>query len=164
MERVVKFRGKVVNHDPMTNPQNGWVEGYYLQDLDNGEVKHYIFNCPMRWEVIPESVGQFTGLHDKNGKEIYEGDVLFVREWENIAMRVFDHEERELFSLEDCKGGFLHESQRVVYFEEGSMCAGDYYISTLWTEQDQRHQYPIFEVELQGNIHDNPNLLSDGRD
>ena len=110
--------------------------------------------------VIPDTVGQFTGLHDKNGKEIYEGDVLFVREWENLAMRVFDHEEREQFSLEECKGSILHESQRVVYFEEGSMCAGDYYMCTLWDERDQRHQYPIFEVELLGNIHDNPELLN----
>lgn len=109
--------------------------------------------------VIPESVGQFTGLHDKNGKEIYEGDVLFVREWQNLAMGIFDHEEREEFSLEDCKGELLYESQRVVYFEEGSMCAGDYYMCTLWDKRDQRHQYPIFEVELQGNIHDNPELL-----
>jgi uncharacterized phage protein (TIGR01671 family) len=115
-------------------------------------------------DVVPESVGQFTGLHDKNGEEIYEGDVLFVREWENIAMRVFDHEERNLFSLEDCKGELLHASQRVVYFEEGSMYAGDYYISALWDKQDKRHQYPIFEVVVIGNIHDNPNLLTDGRD
>ena len=92
------------------------------------------------------------------------GDVLFVREWENVAMRVFDHEEREHFSLEDCKGELLHASQRVVYFEEGSMYAGDYYISALWDKQDKRHQYPIFGAAVIGNIHDNPNLLDNGRD
>ena len=87
-----------------------------------------------------------------------------MREWKNLAMGMFDHEEREQFSLEDCKGELLYESQRVVYFEEGSMCAGDYYISALWDKQDKRHQYPIFEVEVIGNIHDNPNLLTNGRD
>ena len=48
---TIRYRGKVVNHDPMTNPENGCVEGFYYQDLDNGIVKHYIFNCPMigRW-------------------------------------------------------------------------------------------------------------------
>ena len=40
----------------MTNPENGYVEGFYYQDLDNGVVKHYIFNCPMTWEVDPTTV------------------------------------------------------------------------------------------------------------
>lgn len=53
---TIKYRGKVVNHDPMTNPENGYVEGFYYQDLDNGVVKHYIFNCPMTWEVDPATV------------------------------------------------------------------------------------------------------------
>ena len=53
---TIRYRGKVVNHDPMTNPENGYVEGFYYQDLDNGVVKHYIFNCPMTWEVDPASV------------------------------------------------------------------------------------------------------------
>ena len=53
---TIRYRGKVVNHDPMTNPENGYVEGFYYQDLDNGAVKHYIFNCPMKWEVDPSTV------------------------------------------------------------------------------------------------------------
>lgn len=138
--------------------------------LDNGEwicgdlhlhtpFPHIHSTCGDKAKIDTDTIGQFTGLHDKNGKEIYEGDVLFVREWKNIAMEMFDHEEREQLSLEDCKGELLHESQRVVCFEEGSMCAGDYYISSLWDKQDRRHQYPIFEVEVIGNVHDNPELL-----
>ena len=53
---TIRYRGKVVNHDPMTNPENGYVEGFYYQDMDNGVVKHYIFNCPMTWEVDPVTV------------------------------------------------------------------------------------------------------------
>lgn len=49
----LRFKAKVINNDPMTNPNNGYVEGFYYQDLDNGVLKHYIFNCPMTWEVDP---------------------------------------------------------------------------------------------------------------
>lgn len=145
--REIKFRGR--------NIEGEWLYGDLINSKINNTPTAFIFpadapNSYDRYSVNPNTIGQFTGLRDKNGKEIYEGDVLFVREWDNIAMRVFDHEERDLFSLEECKGGFLHESQMVVYFEEGSMCAGDYFISTLWDK----------EVELLGNIHDNPELLN----
>ena len=53
---TIRFRGKVINPDPQTNPENGYVEGFYYQDLDNGVLKHYIFNCPMTWEVDPSTV------------------------------------------------------------------------------------------------------------
>lgn len=53
---TIRYRGRVINHDPMTNPENGYVEGFYYQDLDNGVVKHYIFNCPMTWEVDPATI------------------------------------------------------------------------------------------------------------
>lgn len=53
---TIRYRGRVINHDPMTNPENCYVEGFYYQDLDNGVVKHYIFNCPMTWEVDPATV------------------------------------------------------------------------------------------------------------
>ena len=53
---TIRYRGKVVNHDRMTKPENGYVECFFYQDLDNGVVKHYIFNCPMTWEVDPATV------------------------------------------------------------------------------------------------------------
>ena len=77
MEREIKFRGK--------DPKGGQVEGYYLQDLTQGEMRSYIFNCPCYWEVIPETVGQFTGLLDKNGKEIWEHDIV---DWDGVMLVV----------------------------------------------------------------------------
>ena len=52
----IRFKAKVLNPNPVSNPENGWVEGFYYQDLDNGVVKHYIHNYPMTWEVDPSTV------------------------------------------------------------------------------------------------------------
>lgn len=138
--REIKFRGKVVNHDPMTNPENGWVEGYYLQDLDNGVVKHYIFNCPMKWEVIPETIGQFTGLRAKNGKEIYEGDIV---KW-ILAM-----------SGMGVNGGYEEykfEEIGEIKWDAGALQLGEYCVAGFAYESEDY-------AEIIGNVHDNPELL-----
>lgn len=69
MTRTIKFRGKRVDG-------KGWAEGCFISYwIPDGE--RYV--GIMGWkgdhfEVHPETVGQFTGLTDKDGKEIFEGD------------------------------------------------------------------------------------------
>lgn len=138
--REIKFRGKVVNHDPMTNPENGWVEGYYLQDLDNGVVKHYIFNCPMKWEVIPETIGQFTGLRAKNGKEIYEGDIVkWILTMSGMGVNG-GYEEYKFEEIGEIK------------WDAGALQLGEYCAAGFAYESEDY-------AEIIGNIHDNPELL-----
>ena len=52
-----------------------WVEGFYSCDIWDGETEYILYD-EQEYEVIPGTVGQCTGLKDKNGKLIFEGDIV----------------------------------------------------------------------------------------
>lgn len=139
--RDIKFRGK--------RKDNGeWVYGYYYTEitgfhLSQGSmpgvdgtpmVAHYIKDFDGDdFEVDPKTVGQFAGLKDKAGREIYEGDMLKTSEpYEgNLREVVF----------------FGNGSFRVKCLSDSSKV--DYPLGSIATKF----------IEVLGSIHSNPDLL-----
>lgn len=141
MNREILFRGK--------RADNGeWVEGYCVK-LDN---KAYIARIKrlqndeevlLYVEVIPETVGQYTGLTDKNDKKIFEGDIIKFTTW-------------------DCQGSDTQHIG-VVKLAYGMWSIWKSSNSEYWGADGAFGLYMVHsgddEIEVIGNIHDNPELL-----
>ena len=141
--REILFRGKRLDNGE-------WVEGFYCKYKFSNVVpiaeRHYIM--PM-WvnsliEVDPETAGQFTGLYDKNGKQIFENDIVKFKEAER-----FTEDE------EPCESPNITTGKGVVKYKDGAFYPRPY----RWDCGDHWYSHGIFDVEVIGNIHDNPELL-----
>ena len=126
--RDYKFRGKRLDNGE-------WVYGYYISRADQ---THYIITMrPNEFgkveypvvQVDPDTVGQLTGLYTRDGRAIYEGDIIVDDEFETLPRVVFWH---------NCFARFSCTSTRGI----GYLALSDYDAPSVI-----------------GNIHDDPELL-----
>lgn len=134
MNREIIFRGKRLDN-------NEWAYGYFLISQKSDKT-YYIVADVLNSELMainPKTLGQFTGLTDKNGKDIYEGDILDIGQTVNGQSK---------FVIMDTIGRY-----DVRYAHDLSL----------------RYEYDVYDLldcfneekdaEIIGNIHENPELL-----
>lgn len=139
------FRGKRVDND----------------EWDFGDLEHNGKNVP-KWvngnKIVPKSVGQFTGLTDKNGKKIFEGDII---RYCDEDCYYYPEDCTEFFGevVKEC-GAFGIGTQNELPLELENWCHNDKFVSLweiYWNLNCCDGELPMIEVI--GNIYDSPELL-----
>lgn len=148
--REILFRGKRI--------YNGeWVDGnlFVPDKVTRKDVPTEILVgtniVRISYEVDPSTVGQYTGLTDKNGKRIFEGDIVEY----NDGLEYFTGE------VDFENGAFCIGSDKVIG-SVYSCCDNAVLLWRLHWEQDLTDEPCLDFCAIIGNIHDNPELLEEG--
>ena len=146
--REILFRGKRIDNGE-------WVDGFYVclngkehriySGYAETDCGHYYPDC---WTIDPKTVGQFTGLTDKNGKKIFDGDILKVKSlWKTEWNAEGVCEKKQTYWSVEHK----NHSTEIGFFTYG--------IDRRWHKPLTWSRLYNAEAEVAGNIHDNPELL-----
>lgn len=144
------FRGKTL--------LGNWVEGDLLQYLGYGKahiVQHY--KGAGGQEVVPATVGQCTGLTDKNGKKIFEGDIVRTQPFSDKPYSSKAKYKQHIGVVEYRVQHFKSSLYEQDYEGKWIVKISDYgkFTCCNWNE--------FFKCEVIGNIYDNPELLENKR-
>lgn len=141
--RTIKFRGK----DKKTGE---WFYGN-LYDKDTSGRTHICTTKKGCLDIDPDTVGQYTGLKDKNNNDIYEGDIVRKKEIGGYGLEYIGVVR---YYEKDCRFGIdftdTDKFRKRVLFTEGEIQINDGYCTIKYT----------LEYEILGNEFDNPELLT----
>ena len=141
--REILFRGKC-NEVGKYNGQ--WIEGFYGEDDGKPIIARSTDHGLIGYFCEPDSIGQYTGLTDKNGRKIFEGDIIHLE-----------------YSQVFFGGEYFGEYTAEVSYKEGCFITDG--INNGDEIETPLSGFDNDELEIIGNIHDNPELLrgeSDG--
>ena len=156
--REVKFRGKALLEEYQWNSygiknNNRWIEGNLIQNENNPWIVGDIVEADWEYlvhefwvEVESKTVGQYTGLKDKNGREIYEGDIVYYKSEVEQFGEPLIHVQIGVISIDKGMVGFRGKTRQVYRGEANTHNSNFLMLSS-----------EIYEVI--GNICENPELL-----
>lgn len=161
--REIKFRVWFKNHHKMVILDKMYIDhemsclGFTADGLEHDGLPGAFDNDDQDVEVM-----QYTGLKDKNGKEIYEGDIVnFVDE------RITNYEPTgadQSLNTFDAHGHLLQEKRAVLFSDGGWIVQSDYYIKGTQVggmAYDSVNLYHILSMEVVGNIYESQELLGE---
>lgn len=142
--REILFRGKRVDNGE-------WVYGDLLTPTDIMDVWEISENTGMgdRYEIDPETVGQYTGLKDRNGNKIFEGDILRGYQYPYLSGDNFNYY-AEVIYFDNCSAFGTYTFKNPNLNVVRGISAGNTALMEDWESENW---------EVIGNIYDNPELL-----